>query len=81
MKQVFQMKVAEKEAKMRQNEEEVLLFCLKSGAILYLTLFSAQLYAKHRELRESIERQRAELEEKKRRLEGGEKKVKKSLFK
>jgi len=60
MKQVFQMKVAEKEAKMRQNEEE--------------------LYAKHRELRESIERQRMELEEKKRRLEG-EKKKTKSLFK
>jgi septin 7 len=50
MKQVFEMKVAEKEAKMRQNEED--------------------LYTRHRESREALEKKRLELEEKKRRLEG-----------
>lgn len=39
-----------------------------------LAPFIIQLYAKHRELRESIEKQRVELEEKKRKLEGGDKK-------
>jgi hypothetical protein len=51
MKMVFQQKVAEKEAKLKQSEEE--------------------LYARHREMKESLERQRADLEDKKRRLESG----------
>lgn len=51
MKLVFQTKVAEKEAKLKQSEEE--------------------LYAKHREMREALEKQRLELEDKKRRLESG----------
>ena len=48
---VFQQKVAEKEAKLKQSEEE--------------------LYARHREMKEALERQRADLEDKKRRLESG----------
>lgn len=51
MKLVFQQKVAEKEAKLKQSEEE--------------------LYARHREMREALEKQRLELEDKKRRLESG----------
>ena len=51
MKMVFQQKVAEKEAKLKQSEEE--------------------LYARHREMKEALERQRADLEDKKRRLESG----------
>ncbi|GAA6000817.1 hypothetical protein JCM10207_004673 [Rhodosporidiobolus poonsookiae] len=51
MKQVFQQKVHEKEAKLKQSEEE--------------------LYARHREMKEALEKQRLELEEKKRRLESG----------
>ncbi|UZJ55295.1 hypothetical protein CBS101457_004615 [Exobasidium rhododendri] len=51
MKLVFQQKVAEKEAKLKQSEEE--------------------LYARHREMREQLEKQRLELEDKKRRLESG----------
>ncbi|CAO1634902.1 unnamed protein product [Sympodiomycopsis kandeliae] len=51
MKLVFQTKVAEKEAKLKQSEEE--------------------LYAKHREMREALEKQRLELEDKKRKLESG----------
>ncbi|KAF8306359.1 septin AspB [Clavulina sp. PMI_390] len=51
MKMVFQQKVQEKEAKLKQSEEE--------------------LYARHREMKEALEKQRLELEEKKRRLESG----------
>lgn len=51
MKMVFQQKVAEKESKLRQSEEE--------------------LYARHREMKEQLERQRADLEEKKARVESG----------
>jgi septin 7 len=51
MKMVFQQKVAEKESKLRQSEEE--------------------LYARHREMKEQLDRQRAELEEKKTRIEQG----------
>lgn len=51
MKMVFQQKVAEKESKLRQSEDE--------------------LYARHREMKEQLEKQRAELEEKKSRLESG----------
>ncbi|KAK4050579.1 Cell division control protein 3 [Microbotryomycetes sp. JL221] len=51
MKMVFQQKVSEKEAKLKQSEEE--------------------LYARHREMKEALEKQRMELEEKKRRLESG----------
>ncbi|PWN96120.1 putative cell division control protein CDC3 [Tilletiopsis washingtonensis] len=51
MKLVFQQKVAEKEAKLKQSEEE--------------------LYARHREMRDALEKQRMELEDKKRRLESG----------
>ncbi|GAA5845211.1 hypothetical protein JCM11251_003714 [Rhodosporidiobolus azoricus] len=51
MKAVFQQKVNEKEAKLKQSEEE--------------------LYARHREMKEALEKQRLELEEKKRRLESG----------
>ncbi|KNE55501.1 hypothetical protein AMAG_01389 [Allomyces macrogynus ATCC 38327] len=49
MKLVFQQKVQEKEAKLKQSEEE--------------------LYARHKEMREALEKQRAELEDKKRKLE------------
>lgn len=51
MKMVFQQKVQEKEAKLKQSEEE--------------------LYARHKEMRDALEKQRADLEEKKRRLESG----------
>ncbi|GAA6063883.1 hypothetical protein JCM10212_001365 [Sporobolomyces blumeae] len=51
MKMVFQQKVNEKEAKLKQSEEE--------------------LYARHREMKEALEKQRLELEDKKRRLESG----------
>ena len=48
MKMVFQQKVQEKEAKLKQSEEE--------------------LYARHKEMKDALERQRADLEEKKRRI-------------
>lgn len=51
MKMVFQQKVQEKEAKLKQSEEE--------------------LYARHREMKEALEKQRIELEDKKRKLESG----------
>jgi septin 7 len=51
MKMVFQQKVQEKEAKLKQSEEE--------------------LYARHREMKEALEKQRVELEDKKRRIESG----------
>ena len=51
MKMVFQQKVQEKEAKLKQSEEE--------------------LYARHREMKDALEKQRLELEDKKRRLESG----------
>jgi len=51
MKAVFQQKVAEKESKLKQSEEE--------------------LYTRHKEMKDALERQRMELEEKKRRLESG----------
>ncbi|GAA5844898.1 hypothetical protein JCM9279_000035 [Rhodotorula babjevae] len=51
MKMVFQQKVNEKEAKLKQSEEE--------------------LYARHREMKEALEKQRVELEDKKRRIEQG----------
>ncbi|CAE6432507.1 unnamed protein product [Rhizoctonia solani] len=51
MKMVFQQKVQEKEAKLKQSEEE--------------------LYARHREMKEALEKQKIELEDKKRRLESG----------
>ena len=51
MKMVFQQKVAEKESKLKQSEEE--------------------LYARHREMKDQLERQRLELEDKKSRVESG----------
>ena len=51
MKLVFQQKVAEKETKLKQSEEE--------------------LYARHREMKETLEKQRRELEERKTKLEMG----------
>ncbi|CED85121.1 cell division control gtp binding protein [Phaffia rhodozyma] len=51
MKMVFQQKVQEKEAKLKQSEEE--------------------LYARHKEMKDALEKQRLELEEKKRRVESG----------
>lgn len=51
MKMVFQQKVAEKESKLKQSEEE--------------------LYSRHREMKEQLDRQRAELEDKKQRIESG----------
>jgi septin 7 len=51
MKMVFQQKVQEKEAKLKQSEEE--------------------LYARHREMKDALEKQRLELEDKRRRLESG----------
>lgn len=76
MRDVFEQKVAEKENKMRQNEQE--------------------LYAKHRESLDQIEKKRLELEERRRVLisegaslvnlsiapgSGGKNKSKKGLFK
>lgn len=51
MKLVFQQKVAEKEAKLKQSEEE--------------------LYLRHREMKDSLERQQVELVDRKRRFEMG----------
>ncbi|KAH8120291.1 cell division control/GTP binding protein [Phellopilus nigrolimitatus] len=51
MNLVFQQKVAEKETKLKQSEEE--------------------LYARHREMKDALEKQRLELEDKKRRIESG----------
>jgi len=51
MKMVFQQKVAEKESKLKQSEEE--------------------LYARHREMRDQLEKQRLDLEEKRNRIETG----------
>ncbi|KAL2920092.1 Cell division control protein 3 [Polyrhizophydium stewartii] len=51
MKAVFQQKVAEKESKLKQSEDE--------------------LYARHREMKEQLERQRIELEERKKNLIAG----------
>ncbi|GJJ09436.1 hypothetical protein Clacol_003658 [Clathrus columnatus] len=51
MKMVFHQKVQEKEAKLRQSEEE--------------------LYARHKEMKEALDKQRLDLEEKKRRVETG----------
>ncbi|KZT51440.1 cell division control/GTP binding protein [Calocera cornea HHB12733] len=51
MKMVFAQKVMEKEAKLKQSEEE--------------------LYARHREMKDALDKQRMELEDKKRRLESG----------
>ncbi|KAG1116650.1 hypothetical protein G6F42_013640 [Rhizopus arrhizus] len=51
MRSVFQAKVQEKEAKLKQSEEE--------------------LYARHKEMKDALDKQRADLEEKKRRLESG----------
>jgi len=51
MKMVFQQKVAEKETKLKQSEEE--------------------LYARHKEMKDALEKQRADLEDKKRRIESG----------
>lgn len=63
MKMVFQQKVAEKESKLKQSEEE--------------------LYARHREMKDQLEKQRAELDDKKSRIESGrplEKESKKKGF-
>lgn len=51
MKSVFQLKVSEKEQKLKKSE--------------------AELFARHREMKEALEKQRLELEEKKSRLEVG----------
>ena len=51
MKMVFQQKVQEKEAKLKQSEEE--------------------LYARHKEMKDALEKQRLELEEKKHKIESG----------
>ncbi len=51
MKLVFQQKVAEKEQKLKQSEDE--------------------LYARHREMKETLEKQRRELDERKTKLEMG----------
>ena len=51
MKMVFQQKVQEKEAKLKQSEEE--------------------LYARHKEMKDALEKQRSDLEDKKRKIESG----------
>lgn len=51
MKMVFQQKVAEKESKLRQSEDE--------------------LYARHRDMKDQLEKQRLDLEEKRQRIESG----------
>lgn len=61
MKAVFQQKVAEKETKLKQSEEE--------------------LYARHREMKEQLERQRLDLEEKRKKYLSGGKGKSKGLFK
>lgn len=66
MKAVFQQKVSEKESKLKSSEDEV---CVAS-LITFLLLI--QLYARHREMKEQLERQKRELEERKRRLENGQ---------
>lgn len=48
MKMVFQQKVQEKEAKLKQSEEE--------------------LYARHKEMKDALEKQKLELEDKKRKV-------------
>jgi len=63
MKMVFQQKVAEKESKLKQSEEE--------------------LFARHREMKDQLDKQRLDLEEKKSRLESGrpiEDKTKRNKF-
>ena len=51
MKMVFQQKVQEKEAKLKQSEEE--------------------LYARHKEMKDALDKQRTDLEDKKRKIESG----------
>ena len=51
MKMVFQQKVQEKEAKLKQSEEE--------------------LYARHKEMKDALEKQRGDLEDKKHKIESG----------
>jgi hypothetical protein len=51
MKMVFQQKVQEKEAKLKQSEEE--------------------LYARHKEMKDALDKQRGDLEDKKRKIESG----------
>jgi septin 7 len=51
MKMVFQQKVAEKESKLKQSEEE--------------------LYARHKEMKDQLEKQRIDMEEKRTRFETG----------
>jgi hypothetical protein len=51
MKMVFQQKVQEKEAKLKQSEEE--------------------LYARHKEMKDALEKQRGDLEDKKHKVESG----------
>lgn len=51
MKMVFQQKVQEKEAKLKQSEEE--------------------LYARHKEMKDALDKQRADLEDKKKKIESG----------
>lgn len=51
MKMVFQQKVQEKEAKLKQSEEE--------------------LYARHKEMKDALEKQRLDLEDKKHKIESG----------
>lgn len=51
MKMVFQQKVAEKESKLRQSEEE--------------------LYARHKDMKDQLDKQRLELEDKRQRIESG----------
>lgn len=67
---VFQQKVNEKEAKLKQSEEEVRQLAANFLDCHVLTLV-VQLYARHREMKEALEKQRNELEDKKRRIESG----------
>ncbi len=62
MKAVFQQKVVEKETKLKQSEDEVSL------------LFHTKLYARHKEMKDQLEKQRLDLEEKKRRILAAKKK-------
>jgi septin 7 len=94
MRAVFQQKVAEKEAKLKQSETEVayltLLYLLFLRNI-HANQIEKQLYARHKEMKEQLEKQRAELEERLRRLDssrpgtpsesGGKSWRKTSLFK
>lgn len=74
MRAVFQAKVQEKEQKLKHSEEEAsdpMKTCCIEFSYAYPFFYTLQLYARHKQMKEALEKQRLELEEKKRRLESG----------